>query len=146
MGLPADIELLRRIAAGTDTPADRIVLAGRVRAYLAAAPSGESLDDAFGLTPSPGQLPWWRAEALARRDAALRALAARFYAGEPVNGQASAIHAALIRYAASAWQRDRERSSPPASYVGSPREMMFDAMRASGIVPGVRHLRRVLGA
>ena len=139
-----DLSLLRRIAAGIDTAADRAALADRVRAYLTAAPAGLSLDSAFGLTPTPGQLTWWRAEALATRDAVLRALADRFHADLPTSQQAIAIHASLRAYAASAWRFDRTRERPPVGYIGTPREMQFDALRASDVVLSAERIRRVL--
>lgn len=139
-----DIGLLRRIAAGAETPADRLVLAERVRAYLHAAPAGASLDSTFGVAPAAGRLPWWRAEQLGARDAALRALAARFYPGQPVAAQAAAIRAVLIAYASSAWRFDRRDTTMPPHYVSTPREMLFDALSASEAVPSARHIRRVL--
>lgn len=138
-----DLALLRRVAEGRETSEDRAALAGRLRVYLS-APASVTLDGVFGLTRSARGLPWWRAEALDRRDAAIRALASRFYSGRSVASQAAAIHRVLLRYSASAWRFDRREPAPPVHYLGRADEMMFDAMRACDSVPSVRHLRRVL--
>lgn len=144
MSLSTDLSLLRRIAEGADTPADRAALADRLRAYLSAASGGASLDEVFGLATAAGKLPWWRAEALNTRDAALRALAARFYQGQPVARQAAGIRRSLSSYASSSWRFDRQAISPPPHYLGTEREMLFDALRACDAVPSASHLRRVL--
>ncbi|GJD64415.1 hypothetical protein [Methylobacterium frigidaeris] len=140
----ADLALLRRIAAGRESEADRAVLASRLRAYLEGAPAGATLDGTFGVARVPGHGSWWRAEALDARDAALRALAAAFHAGEPPARQAAAIRSALLTYAASAWRLDRVETSPPARYIGTAREMLFDALRACDEVPSTSHIQRIL--
>lgn len=142
--MPPDADLLRRVACGRETEGDRAVLANCLRAYLAdGAPAG-GLDAALGLAGPAGTPPWWRAQRLAIRDAALRALAARFHAGRSVARQAEGIHRALAVYAASAWRLDRLLTAPPARYVGTAREMYFDALRACDAVPSARTIRRAL--
>lgn len=145
MSAPRDnLALLRRIARGADTAADRAALAERVRAYLDSAAEGVSLDAAFGLSRPVGGLPWWRVQALASRDAALRTLAERFYGDLPVSRQAVAIRSALVRYGDSAWRLDGREAEPPRRYVGSEREILFDVMRACPEVPSARQIRRIL--
>lgn len=50
--------------------------------YEAGAGEEVTLDRALGLAPTPGQEGWWTIEARTRRDALLREIARRFYAGE----------------------------------------------------------------
>ena len=144
MSRSADLALLRRIAAGRESEADRAVLASRRRAYLDGAAAGATLDGTFGVARVPGHGAWWRAEALDARDAALRALASTFHPGEPPARQAAAIRSAMLAYAASAWRLDRVETSPPARYIGTAREMLFDALRACDEVPSAAHIRRLL--
>ena len=49
----------------------------RLRDYLENARHGVSLDQALGLAVGPGETPWYTTEALAKRDAAILALAKR---------------------------------------------------------------------
>ncbi|MCJ2030919.1 hypothetical protein MKK50_16235 [Methylobacterium sp. J-043] len=144
MSRSTDLALLRRIADGAETPTDRAVLAERVRAYLAAAPRGASLDAAFGLAPAAGRLHWWQAQAIEARDAALRMLASRHFAGLPQRTQAREIRRALSAYASGQWRIDRTASAVPGEHIGTAREVMFDLMRAREAVPSVEHIRRVL--
>lgn len=144
MSSSTDIDLLRRFADGLDTSADRAALAERVRLYLTGAADGVSLDAAFGVARSAGALPWWRVAALAERDTALRALAASHYAGRPLARQANEIRSALLAYAASSWRFDRRETAPPARYLGTPHEIMFDVLKACDVVPSVRQIRRIL--
>lgn len=138
-----EVELLRRVAEQRETAADRAELAARVEFYLANASQGATLDQAFELACRPGQAPWWRSEGLGRRNAALRALGA-FYPNRTTAEVASEINRALRLYAASSWRFDRKKSTPPAEYLGTPRECMFDALKASEIIVGVRQLQRIL--
>lgn len=140
---PPEVDLLRRVAERHETEADRAELAHRVRHYLAGAEHGVNLDEAFGLACAPGQLPWWRIEALGRRNVALRALAS-YYPNRTTAEVAFEINRALRKYAASSWRFDREKSVPPAEYLGTPRECMFDALKASENIVGIRQLQRIL--
>ncbi|KQT59979.1 hypothetical protein ASG52_19835 [Methylobacterium sp. Leaf456] len=139
-----DIGLLRRVAERRESEADREALADRLRSYLDGASAGLSLDAAFGLVPGAGCIAWWRVEALAKRDAALRALAARHYDSLTVRAQASAIRATLSAYASGCWRFDRASLSAPITYIGTEREMLFDVMKARAAVPSARQIRRVL--
>ncbi len=80
-----------------------------------------SLDEAFGLRFSRGGVPWWLDDAMRTRDKALRGLAERFYSNERIGAQASRIRTLAVRYAATAWRWDRERSEAPQGYPGTPR-------------------------
>jgi hypothetical protein len=105
-----------------------------------------SLDEAVGLKFARGGVPWWLEEALRKRDAALRELAARFHAGQSVSTQAKHILSTARRYAASAWPRDRELGAMPAHYAGREHEWLYRAFAAGAPMPiGERQLRHVLG-
>lgn len=138
--------MLRRVADRQETEADRAEIADRVRLYLQGAEYGVSLDEAFALTCAPGQAPWWRSEALGRRDAAIRALARQFHPGRAVARQAADIHAALLIYKSGCWRFDRRNSEPPASYLGTPRAILFDILRLSEVILSERQLQRILSA
>ncbi|KQQ29426.1 hypothetical protein ASF53_19535 [Methylobacterium sp. Leaf123] len=141
-----EIALLRRIADGRETEADRVELADRVRLYLEGADQGVSLDAAFDLDRRPGQSPWWRLEALGRRDAAIRALASRYFAGRSVALQAAQIRIALDIYASGLWRFDRRNSEPPKHYIGTPKVVLFDILRVSEKILSVRQIQRILSA
>ena len=139
-----DLAMLRRFADGRATPADHAVLAQRIRAYLMGAPEGVSLDAVFGVARPAGVMPWWRVEALAARDARLRALAATYYGDRTAARQAVEIRSALLSYAASAWRFDRRETRPPQRYSGTRHEMMFDTLSTYDVVPSERQIRRIL--
>lgn len=143
---PPELDLLRRVAGRQETEADRAELADRVRLYLQGAEHGVSLDEAFALTCAPGQSPWWRSEALGRRDAAIRTLARRYFAGRSVALQAAQVHAALDIYASGLWRFDRRNSDPPKHYLGTPKLILFDILRASDKILSVRQIQRILSA
>jgi hypothetical protein len=86
-------------------------------------------------------------EAIRKRDAALRELARRFYSELPIAAQAREIHRLAIRYASSAWLREREAIAPPAGYEGTRLQWLWAAFKAGAAMPlGERQLRHVLGA
>ncbi len=105
-----------------------------------------SVDEALGLRFARGGVPWWLEEAMRKRDAALRELAARFHGGCSVSTQARAIRTAAIRYAAAAWRRDRDSEAMPGHYVGAAQEWLWRAFASGAPMPiGERQLRHVLG-
>src|SRR5262249_23188086 len=70
-----------------------------------------TIEDAMQLRGDRGGIPWWREQANRKRDAALRELAARHFAGLSLTAQARGGHTLTRRYAGSAWRFDPE---PPA--------------------------------
>src|SRR5262249_36538069 len=68
---------------------------------------------------------WWREEATRQRDAALRELAARYCADQPIAAQARRLCALSLRYAASAWRFDEGREALPCHYAGTVREGLW---------------------
>lgn len=105
----------------------------------------QTVDEALGLRFARGGVPWWREEAIRKRDAALRELAARCFAGLPVTAQARQVRMAAVRYAASAWRFDRGRPAMPPHYADSAHEWLWQAFSAGAPMPlGERQLRHVL--
>jgi hypothetical protein len=105
----------------------------------------QSVDEALGLRFARGGVPWWREEAIRKRDAALRRMAARHFAGLPVTAQARQVRTATVRYAASGWRFDRDRSAMPPHYADSIHECLWQAFAAGAPMPiGERQLRHVL--
>lgn len=120
-------------------------LAERLARYLAAADRGLTLDMALDLAPLPGAAAWWTDEAIEARDAALRGLAARFYPGRRVAGQAYKIERLAARYATSAWRFDRDRSEMPERYCGGESECLWRAFKSGATMPlSKRQLQTIL--
>jgi hypothetical protein len=103
------------------------------------------LDDAFGLRQEHGGIPWWREKAIRTRDRALRELARTHLASDTTSVQARKIHALMLRYAGTAWNRDRNCDSMPAHYAGTPKEYLWIAFKSGAKTPvSDRHLRNLL--
>lgn len=105
-----------------------------------------TIEDAMGLRFPRGGVPWWMEEAIRKRDAALRELARRFYSELPIAAQAREIHRLAIRYASSAWPREREAIALPAGHEGTRLQWLWTAFKSGAAMPlGQRQLRHVLG-
>jgi hypothetical protein len=105
-----------------------------------------TIEDAMGLRFPRGGVPWWMEEAIRKRDAALRELARRFYSELSIAAQAREIQKLAIRYASSAWLRERAAAAPPATYEGTHLQWLWAAFKAGAAMPiGERQLRHVLG-
>lgn len=106
----------------------------------------QTLDEALGLSFPQGGVPWWREEAIRRRDAALRDLAAFICRDQCVAAKARLVNSLSVRYAASAWRFDREREVMPAHYEGTARACIWRAFKSGAVMPiGERRLRTILG-
>lgn len=104
-----------------------------------------SLESALGLANARGGVPWWLEEAIRKRNAALRTLAATCYAGLSASAQADRIWTLATRYAASAWRFDQTREVMPAHYAGTPKHHLWAAFASGAAMPlGKRQLRTVL--
>ena len=138
-------EVARRCRAGEQLPAELAAWLGRsLEDFL--FHRRRSLDDALGLRWPRGGVAWWMEEAIRARDAALRELARRFYPLQSVSAQARDVYNRSIRYAASAWLRDRNRGEMPAQYRGSPHEWLWHAFVSGAAMPvGECQLRQILG-
>lgn len=107
--------------------------------------SSRTLEEAFGLIFPKGGVPWWREEAIRKRDAALRELADRFLSELSPSSQAQKIRTLAIRYAASAWRSDRGKQRMPSHYVGTAREWIWRAFVSGATMPICeRQLRNIL--
>ena len=105
-----------------------------------------TIEDALGLHAPRGGVPWWLEDAMRKRDAALRELARRYYSGLSVAAQAREIHRLAVRYATSAWLRERDFDAPPHGDEGTMSRWLWIAFKAGAAMPiGERQLRHVLG-
>src|SRR5262245_8802972 len=84
-----------------------------------------SLDEAVGLKFGRGGVPWWLEEAMRKRDAALRELARQYLADCSVSAQATRIRFMSARYAASAWQQDKNHCAMPTRYISTEAECLW---------------------
>ncbi len=104
-----------------------------------------SIEEALGLRFPRGGVPWWLEDAMRKRDGALRELAGRFYSQDRITAQADRIRSLAVRYAASAWRRDRDHDQAPGSYLGTPRHYLWLAFKSGAPMPiGERQLRNSL--
>ncbi len=104
-----------------------------------------TLEEALGLIFPRGGIPWWREEAIRKRNAALRYLAETFHDELALGMQAQEIWTAARRYAASAWRFDQDNDEMPAHYAGTLKECLWQAFKSSAPMPiGERHLRNIL--
>lgn len=143
------IERLRQISriclAGEGLSAtDAKWLAERLESFL--SHNVKSMDDAFGLKFARGGVPWWREEAMRKRDAALRDLAESFLSAHCKTAMARHLYRLSLRYMGSAWRFDRDRDEMPFRYTGTPHEYLWLAFKSGAPMPiGERHLRTLLG-
>ncbi len=85
-------------------------------------------------------------DAIRLRDAALRELAERFHGDRLVSCQAREIRRRALRYAASAWRFDRDRTAMPPRYSGTQKEYLWRTFKAGAAMPlSERQLRNILG-
>ncbi len=103
-----------------------------------------SIDDAMGLHFPQGGVPWWREEAIRRRNGVLRELAERFFGGLSPSARAREIWTLATRYGASAWRFDRERSELPAHYRGTPKQYLWEAFASGAAMPICRRQLRTI--
>ena len=96
---------LRRLAGVLERTGAAPWFVEAVARYEAEAAEGTTLDRALGLVPSPGGLPWWKAEAHRRRDETIRQLHQRHFADLGVTEAARRIASRARRLQAIAGQR-----------------------------------------
>ncbi len=104
-----------------------------------------TLEEGLGLIFPRGGIPWWREEAIRKRNAALRYLAETFLDELALGMQAQEIWTTARRYAASAWRFDQDNDEMPARYAGTPKECLWQAFKSSAPMPiSERQLRNIL--
>ena len=137
-------EIAERIRAGDELPGELADwLEQALREFLDHRCS--SVDEALGLRFAKGGVPWWLEEGMRVRDAALRTLADRFFAGTSLSGRATRIHALSVRYAAANWASDHGAAAMPGRYRGTPKEYLWHAFKSGAPMPlGERRLRSIL--
>lgn len=114
-------------------------------ALLAGAAPRLPCELALWLERTLGVAAGWHGTAAEARDAALRALAQRFYPGVPVSTQAARINVLAESYAFVNWPRDGERAQMPALYGETPDAFLWAAFKSGAPMPlPPRDLRRIL--
>lgn len=104
-----------------------------------------SIDEALGIKFDRGGVPWWREEAIRKRNAALQALADYLTAASCITSASREVHKLSIRYAASAWRFDRSAETMPQHYLGTAHEHLWHAFKSGAPMPiGERQLRTIL--
>lgn len=83
---------------------------------------------------------------LLERNAILRAWAVRLFAGWPAATAADAIRVTLIRYRATAWERERVADEVPPHRLGRAGEFAWRALKAHDAVPASRTIRRIIAS
>ena len=105
-----------------------------------------SIDDAMGLKFPQGGVPWWREEAIRKRNAALRELAQRYLGDLGPSARARQVWTMATRYGASAWRHDQDKDDLPLRYRGTPKEFIWRAFASGAAMPVCqRQLRTILG-
>ena len=142
------IELLREISGrcldGRPLSTEQQEWLGRVLCRFLRQ-QDRTIEDAMGLRFPRGGVPWWREEAIRKRDAALRELAVRYFPTLTVTAQARKLRQLTVRYAASAWRFDSTDSELPAHYRDTAHEWLWLAFSTGAPLPiGERHLRHIL--
>lgn len=146
--MPSAISNLREIAriclAGQRLEAELAAWLGRALSDYLEHRTG-TLQDALGLRMPKGGVPWWREEAMRRRDAELRDLARIHFAHLSVAAQARRISELSRRYGAASWRFDRALPECPRNLVGTQLEQMWRAFKAGAPLPlRERQLRQIL--
>jgi hypothetical protein len=126
------------------TPDLRDWLAESLGRYL--AHDCDNLNIAFGVIQGHGGVPWWREDAIRKRDAALRALSREHFNGMSVYGRAKAIAEISRRYETTCWPRDQLSEQMPDQYRGTQKEHLWQAFKSKAKMPvSERRLRTLLG-
>jgi hypothetical protein len=117
----------------------------RLVEYEAGVRCGLTLDDAFDLTPGPGNEPWWRLEDRDRRNTLFRGIARDFSPGVRKKiKQAELIDKALNSFM-PVWQRYRTYKALPTRNAGRIEERLFLVMKAChGKPPARETIRHIL--
>ena len=118
-------------------------LAGALQKYL--SQGCRTIEEALNLRFPQGGIPWWREEAIRKRDGAIRDLAERFHSHLLLCAKAREICSMAARYAASSWRFDRGGDAMPSHYAGTANELLWHAFKSGATMPiGERQLRNIL--
>ncbi len=101
---------------------------------IAGANWAEAFDGENGRSPMPR---------LVRRDELIRRAASQFYGDQSLDSAARKLHAALARYAAAGWARDRDAATCPRP-AASIEAAAWQLLAAGVGVPSARTIRRLL--
>jgi len=139
----AAVDRLRLAAAvlRRDGSRDALQVAAEIERYLEDAPRGLTLDLALGLSPAPGQTPWWEAEAFAARNRAIRKLRDSHFGNLRITSAARAIERAARRYQA---QPGHGRQSTTIDASDDRKRLIGEALSTGLPFPGERQLLNIL--
>jgi hypothetical protein len=116
----------------------------KLTAHLRAANHAPALD--LANMRGPGQRSPQTLLLLDERDVLLREVAERFFLDTSDREIARTLHAALTRYACTAWQqRERTELTCPRRHDGTIRAFYWRILRTIDHVPSERTIRRALG-
>lgn len=110
-------------------------------AGLPRAPRRHARPSGRGRAVSRG-VPWWKAEGIAKRDAALRELYQRFHSDAAPWRAAGEIERQTKIYETGRWRRDKDRNEMPAAYSPHDQEYLWRAFKSGAQMPVAR--RRLL--
>ncbi len=107
--------------------------------------SCRTIEEAFDLHMPKGGIPWWREEAIRKRDRALLELAGNYCDNLSASACAKHISTLSLRYPASAWRFDKTRRAMPSHYRSQPPEYLWRAFQSGATMPLCeRQLRSIL--
>lgn len=139
---PVSFALLTRLAAQAPAlGADGERLAAAIMEVLAGRQN--SLDAALGLRRRGG-ISLKIAAVHARRDDAIRAIAAQFYAGTPAAAMPATLAKTLLSFQTRSWPRLAMRETVPAHLVGTADGALFALFKLGDVPVSRRQLARIL--
>ena len=89
----------------------------------------DSLDEALGLRPGPGQRSLKTRRQISERDDLFRRAVREFLPGPSKARQARQVHRALSRYEATAWRRgERDKVACPPQHAGTVKALAWEIL------------------
>lgn len=122
--------------------ADAVELAVALECWLSG--SVLTLDEAFEVKRHRGERTNRTRTVFQLRDDLLLTCAQRHFGNLSRQRQAEEIERASERYTSGLWRIDRSKAAMPAAYVGTPREIFWQLLKAGSTVPRTRRLVSIL--
>ncbi len=138
------LNALAKVASHLRTSSDDDVLEFAASVERVVSGDETSLDRLLGLRPAPGQRSLETKVAINRRDELLRRTAADHYGDLSAAATADAMHRAWLRYAESAWPRERNSAALPTHRIDKPEFGFYQIMKTDNCVLSARSIRRIL--
>ncbi|MFL9824106.1 hypothetical protein [Rhodoplanes sp. SY1] len=135
------------MSSATTERADRIIATLRDRAPLTAADRDflAAVVEGAGRVGLLDHIPIEVTSTLQRRDDLIRSIAAKFFGAATVRARAAALAAALARYEAGAWRRDRAAEDNPRR-PGTLEAMAWEVLRLHPRPLGAERVRQIIAA